>query len=167
MAKQPKPKNIGIKVAIPQKFADDPRCPFYGNLKVRGRKFTGTVVSDKMNKTATVQWTRYKLLTKYDRYEQKITKVHAHNPDSIGAKKGDKVVIMETRPLSKTKSFVIVEKLGRDIDYEIKEQSIEVDSENISEKEKRKQEADKTEPSEVPDEQGKELKENKEKQEGN
>jgi small subunit ribosomal protein S17 len=37
------------------------------------------------------------------------TRVKAHNPESIDAKEGDTVRIAETRPLSKTKNFVVIE----------------------------------------------------------
>lgn len=139
-----KPKNIGIDVAAPEKSGAsyDKKDPFFGDIKVRGRKFVGTVVSDKMQKTATVMWTRYRSLPKFERFEQVTTKVHAHNPESINAKKGDKVVIVETRPLSKTKNFVIVEKLGKDIAFHLKEQTVKDDEEfNISEKKRRQLDA--------------------------
>jgi len=124
-------KNIGIEVSSkPTEPSNDPRCPFYGKLRIRGRQFVGTVTSDKMQRTATVMWERQRALAKYERYEKRLTKIHAHNPDSIGAKKGDRVLVAETRPLSKTKNFVIVEKLGKDVDYEIKSQSILADAES-------------------------------------
>ncbi|MCF7901346.1 30S ribosomal protein S17 [Candidatus Woesearchaeota archaeon] len=77
-------------------------------LSIRGRKFTGTVVSDKMSKTVTVEWERRKYIPKYERYEKRRTKVKAHNPEEIDAKVGDKVIIAETRPISKTKNFVVI-----------------------------------------------------------
>lgn len=78
-------------------------------LSTRGRKFVGEVVSDKMSRTVTVQWETRKYLPKYERYSRRRTKVKAHNPDEIGAVKGDKVAIMETRPISKTKNFIVTE----------------------------------------------------------
>jgi len=77
-------------------------------LSTRKRIFTGVVVSDKMSKTVTVEWPRRKYISKYERYERRRTKVKAHNPDNINAKKGDKVVIAETRPISKTKNFIVI-----------------------------------------------------------
>jgi small subunit ribosomal protein S17 len=79
------------------------------NISSRGRTFVGRVVSDKAAKTVTVSWAYRKHLPKYERYEKKLTKIQAHNPDSMNAKLGDKVKIMETRPLSKTKHFIVVE----------------------------------------------------------
>jgi small subunit ribosomal protein S17 len=80
-------------------------------LKTRGRTFVGEVVSAKAQKTVTVQWMRRVYIPKYERYYQKRSKVKAHNPPEISAKEGDKVVIKECRPLSKTKKFVVVEVL--------------------------------------------------------
>lgn len=76
-------------------------------ISMRGRTFKGTVTSDKMASTVSVEWERSKYVPKYERYEKRRSRVKAHNPDSIGAKKGDYVEIKETRPISKTKSFII------------------------------------------------------------
>ncbi len=76
-------------------------------LSTRGRKFTGTVISDKMSRTVTVEWERRKFIKKYERYEKRRTRIKAHNPDSVNAEKGDLVMIEETRPISKTKNFVV------------------------------------------------------------
>jgi len=104
-------KNIGIEAAKPLKTPKsvDVKDPFYGQVKVRGRIFTGTVISAKMQKTVTVEWPRRRFIAKYERFEMRRTKVKAHNPESIDAKEGDTVKIVETRPLSKTKNFVVVE----------------------------------------------------------
>ena len=77
-----------------------------------GRTFEGTVTSDKMMDTVTVEWDRRRYVPKYQRYEKRSSKVKAHNPKEINAKTGDRVRIRETRPISKTKNFVVVEILG-------------------------------------------------------
>jgi small subunit ribosomal protein S17 len=77
-------------------------------ISIRGRTFTGIVISDKMNKTVTVEWARRKYIPKYERYQKRRTKVKAHNPIEINAEKGDEVIIQETRPLSKTKNFIVL-----------------------------------------------------------
>ncbi len=107
-------KNIGIKVRKPKEKCNDNNCPFHGSLKCRGRIFTGTVISVKMQKTATVGWGRRHFLRKYERYEKRKSMVKAHNPPCINANNGDIVKIIECRPLSKTKNFVIVEVLGKE-----------------------------------------------------
>ncbi len=101
--------DIGLDVQPPTKECKDPKCPFHGVLPVRGLALKGVVVSDKMDKTVVVQRTFEKKIAKYERYEKRKTKVHAHNPPCIGAKEGDNVTVAECRPLSKTKSYVVVE----------------------------------------------------------
>jgi len=68
------------------------------------KTFEGIVISDKMDKTAVV---RIEKRVRHPRYEKLITrfkKYYAHD-EKNEAKKGQKVVIMECRPLSKTKRF--------------------------------------------------------------
>lgn len=75
----------------------------------RGRQFVGKVISDRMAKTVVVEWERKRYVKKYQRYEKRRTRVKAH--DETGAKVGDIVEIMETRPISKTKHFVVTRKV--------------------------------------------------------
>lgn len=105
-------RNIGISVEIPKQNCNDAKCPFHGSLSAKGRQFTGTVTSTKMRKTAVIESDRLHFLRKYERYEKRRTRLKVHNPDCISAKEGDVVQVMECRPLSKTKNFVIVQKLG-------------------------------------------------------
>lgn len=81
-------------------------------LSLRGRTFTGTVVSTKMSKTITIEWEKRRYIPKYERYEKRRTRIHAHLPDGVEVKEGDVVKVMETRPISKTKNFIFVEKIS-------------------------------------------------------
>jgi small subunit ribosomal protein S17 len=101
-------KDIGLDIPEPTKECDDINCPFHGELSVRGQILVGTVVSDKMDRTVVIQQRREKLINKFQRYEKRQSKIHAHNPPCIDAKVGDIVTIVECRPLSKTKSYVVV-----------------------------------------------------------
>lgn len=94
------------------KTCTDAECPSHGTLSLRGRQFTGTVISTKMRKTAVIEFERLNFLRKYERYEKRRTRLKAHNPECISAKDGDIVRISECRPLSKTKNFAITQKLG-------------------------------------------------------
>lgn len=105
-------KNIGVDVKVPKEKCNDRLCPFHGNIKLRGRIFVGDVISTRMQKTATIQFERKHYVPKYERYERRKSSIKAHNPLCIAAKEGDIVKIMETRPISKTKNFVIIEKIG-------------------------------------------------------
>jgi small subunit ribosomal protein S17 len=107
-------KNIGIDVKQPKKKCVDRHCPFHGHMSLRGRIFKGKVTRTLMNKTATIEWNRFVLVPKYERFERKRSRVKAHNPLCIDAKIGDEVKIMETKPISKTKNFVIVEVLNNE-----------------------------------------------------
>ena len=102
-------KDIGLDVKVPDKECNDVNCPFHGNLPVRGQVFTGSVVSSKMSARVVVKRTFEKLVTKYERYEKRQSKLHDHNPPCIDAKEGDIVKVAECRPLSKTKKFVVIE----------------------------------------------------------
>ncbi|MBI4141505.1 30S ribosomal protein S17 [Candidatus Woesearchaeota archaeon] len=104
---------------------NDTHCHVHNKLRTHGRQFTGTVIEATAQKTATIEWQRKYYLPKYERYEQRRTKVKAHNPECLNAQKGDIVTIKECRPLSKTKHFVITEKTGKDITFLEKEHLLE------------------------------------------
>lgn len=106
-----KARSIGVKTALPSKSCDDKNCPFHGKLKIRGRVMSGEIVSAKMRRTAVFNIERRHYLPKYERHEKRRTRLKVHNPDCISVKLGDKVRIAECRPLSKTKKFVIIEKI--------------------------------------------------------
>lgn len=72
------------------------------------RVLTGTVVSDKMEKTITVLVETYKEHPLYKKRVKTSKKFKAHDENQV-AKIGDVVKIMETRPLSKDKCFRLVE----------------------------------------------------------
>lgn len=92
----------------------DERCPLHGKVKVRGNVFVGKVVSAKPSKTVTVQRKLVKYIPKFERYKKVKSKIYAHNPDCINAKEGDSVRVGETRRLSKTKNFVVIEVLSKE-----------------------------------------------------
>jgi small subunit ribosomal protein S17 len=71
------------------------------------RRLSGTVVSDKMQKTAVVAVSYQKRHPKYLKYYTVTRRFKAHNENNE-YKTGDQVVIEETRPLSKDKYFTIV-----------------------------------------------------------
>jgi len=72
----------------------------------------GLVVSSKMNKTVVVALVERVRHPKYDKFVIRTKKFYAHD-EANDAKVGDKVRIVETRPLSKTKRWRVVEVLER------------------------------------------------------
>ena len=107
-----KTRDIGYDVKPPEKECEDPNCPWHGTLPIRGKILEGIVVSDKMQKTVIVRRDYLHYVPKYERYERRHSRIAAHNPPCIDVKKGDKVKIAECRPLSKTKHFVVIEKMS-------------------------------------------------------
>jgi len=73
---------------------------------------TGKVVSNKMDKTVTVRLERYLKHPLYGKYIRRSGKVHAHD-ESNECNEGDTVRIVPDRPLSKTKSWKVVEIVER------------------------------------------------------
>lgn len=104
-------RNIGVAAAAPEARCDDADCPWHGTLPLRGRQFVGAVVSSRAAKTVIVKWHYHHWIPKYERYERRHSSVAAHNPACIAAAVGDTVRIAECRPLSKTKAFVVIEKI--------------------------------------------------------
>jgi small subunit ribosomal protein S17 len=99
------------KVKKTEEKCDDRNCPIHGSLKTRGQIIKGSVVSDRMRKTVVIQRDYLRYLKKFERYEKRKSRILAHNPGCINAVTGDEVAIMECRPLSKSKTFVVVEKV--------------------------------------------------------
>jgi small subunit ribosomal protein S17 len=95
----------------PKKTCDDVNCPFHGELPVRGRVLEGTVVSAKMDKTVIVERDYLSYISKFKRYERRRSRIPSHKPPCIDVKEGDRVTIAESRPISKTVGFVVVEKV--------------------------------------------------------
>lgn len=71
------------------------------------RTLTGKVVSDKMDKTITVQIVRRVKHPVYGKYLIKSSKVHAHDEDNQ-CREGDLVTVAEHRPMSKTKAWSLL-----------------------------------------------------------
>jgi small subunit ribosomal protein S17 len=71
------------------------------------KKLKGTVVSDKMEKTAVVLVERYVKHPKYKKYLRESKKYKVHDPEKK-YKVGDKVIIEECKPVSKEKHFKVL-----------------------------------------------------------
>lgn len=76
------------------------------------RLLKGVIVSDKMNKTVVVEVLRLKKHPKYKKYFKVTKKFKAHSPENL-YHTGDKVIIGETRPISKDKRWVVISKVDK------------------------------------------------------
>jgi len=77
--------------------------------KTKGKVLEGVVVSDKMDKTVVVLVERFVKHPKYGKFYKKSRKYKAHD-EANQYKVGDKVSIVETIPLSKDKTFKVINK---------------------------------------------------------
>lgn len=77
------------------------------------RKMIGKVVSNKMNKTIVVLLERKVEHPLYAKYVKRFTKMYAHDENN-DCRVGDLVLIQETRPLSKTKRWKLIEVVKRE-----------------------------------------------------
>ena len=109
--KKEEARNIGLNIKPPAENCNDIYCPFHGTLPVRGQVIKGVVSSVKMQETILVKKEYMRFVPKYERYEKRTSTYSAHCPPCIKTKVGDQVRIAECRPLSKTTSFVTIEKL--------------------------------------------------------
>ena len=105
-------KNVGLGITTPKEACTDKKCPFHsGKYGIKKEEYVGKLIKKDVNKSATIEWGRKHYIHKYERYEKRRTRLRVHNPPCVNAAIGDTVRVMKTRPISKTKNFVIVEVL--------------------------------------------------------
>jgi small subunit ribosomal protein S17 len=110
VAEKKEARNIGLQVEAPKESCTDKHCPFHGTLPVRGHIIKGVVVSDKMQGSIQIKRTYMHYIPKFERYEKRTAKYMAHCPPCLKVGIGDTVTIAECRPISKTISFVAIQK---------------------------------------------------------
>jgi len=93
--------------AAPKSEISDSKTPTTKAARAHRSQKVGAVVSDKMTKTVVVRVDRLVRHTKYRRYVRRTSKFMAH--DEMGATIGDKVRIVETRPMSARKRWRVIE----------------------------------------------------------
>ena len=105
-------RDIGVDVGTPEgEWDGNDNCPFYGSLRLRGQIIEGIVSASMMSDSIVIERQTTRYMKKYERYEKRTRHYAAHLPSCIGeVNVGDKVRIMECRPLSKTVKFCVIEK---------------------------------------------------------
>jgi small subunit ribosomal protein S11e len=103
-------RNIGLGFKTPRLATDgnyiDKKCPFTGNVSIRGRILNGVVIKTKMQRTIVVRRDYLHFIKKYNRFEKRHKNLSVHiSPCFRDVKIGDVVTIGECRPLSKTVRF--------------------------------------------------------------
>ncbi|URE17307.1 hypothetical protein MUK42_12298 [Musa troglodytarum] len=114
-------KSIGLGFKTPREAIEgtyiDKKCPFTGNVSIRGRILAGTCHSAKMNRTIIVRRNYLHYVKKYQRhvvpflpfmYEKRHSNIPAHISPCFRVKEGDHVIIGQCRPLAKTVRFNVL-----------------------------------------------------------
>ncbi|KAF5317845.1 hypothetical protein D9611_014739 [Ephemerocybe angulata] len=86
----------------------DKKCPFTGEVSIRGRILTGKVISTKMNRTLIIRRDYLHYIPKYNRYEKRHKNLAAHVSPAFRVDVGDVVTVGQCRPLSKTVRFNVL-----------------------------------------------------------
>ena len=91
----------------------DKFCPIHGSISLRGRTFTGKVVS-KFPRRVAIEFERTYYIEKYERYAKRKTKLHARVSNCMEneIKIGDFIEIKECRPISKIIHFIVTKKIS-------------------------------------------------------
>merc|ERR1712071_309769 len=103
-------QNPGLGFKIPREAREgnyiDKKCPFTGDVSIRGRMLTGTIVKMKMKNTVVIRRDYLHYITKYNRFEKRHRNMSVHlSPCFRDVQVGDVVTVGECRPLSKTVKF--------------------------------------------------------------
>ncbi|EIM83521.1 40S ribosomal protein S11 [Stereum hirsutum FP-91666 SS1] len=105
-------KDVGLGFKTPAEAVSgtyiDKKCPFIGDVSIRGRILTGRVVSTKMTRTLVIRRDYLHYIPKYNRYEKRHRNLAAHVSPAFRAEVGDIVTVGQCRPLSKTVRFNVV-----------------------------------------------------------
>eukprot|EP00163_Fabomonas_tropica_P018288 TRINITY_DN32563_c0_g1_i1.p2 TRINITY_DN32563_c0_g1~~TRINITY_DN32563_c0_g1_i1.p2 ORF type:complete len:160 (+),score=51.75 TRINITY_DN32563_c0_g1_i1:25-504(+) len=106
-------RDVGLGIQTPREAIEgtyvDKKCPFTGNVSIRGRIMRGICMSTKMRRTITVRRDFLHYIKKYHRYEKRHKMISAHcSPAFFKVKEGDIVTIGQCRPLAKTVFFNVL-----------------------------------------------------------
>merc|ERR1712042_286850 len=106
-------RKVGLGFKTPREAIEgtyiDKKCPFTGNVSIRGRILTGVIQKLKMNKTITIRRDYLHYIKKYNRFEKRHRNMSVHlSPCFRDVRAGDIVTIGECRPLSKTVRFNVL-----------------------------------------------------------
>ncbi|KZT65603.1 40S ribosomal protein S11 [Daedalea quercina L-15889] len=105
-------KDVGLGFKTPSEAITgtyiDKKCPFTGDVSIRGRILTGRVVSTKMTRTIIIRRDYLHYIPKYNRYEKRHKNLAAHVSPAFRVEPGDVVTVGQCRPLSKTVRFNVL-----------------------------------------------------------
>ncbi|XP_060758033.1 40S ribosomal protein S11 [Neoarius graeffei] len=106
-------RNVGLGFKTPREAIEgtyiDKKCPFTGNVSIRGRILSGVVTKMKMQRTIVIRRDYLHYIRKYNRFEKRHKNMSVHlSPCFRDVTVGDIVTVGECRPLSKTVRFNVL-----------------------------------------------------------
>lgn len=105
-------RSVGLGIKTPDAAVEgnyvDKKCPFTGNVSIRGRILKGLVISNKMKNTIVIRRDYLHYIVKYRRFEKRHKNISVHCSPAFNVKEGDVVTVGQCRPLSKTVRFNVV-----------------------------------------------------------
>lgn len=106
-------KNVGLGFKTPREAIHgtyiDKKCPFTGDVSIRGRILRGVVIKMKMQRTIVIRRDYLHYVRKYNRFEKRHRNMSVHlSPAFRDVALGDVVTVGECRPLSKTVRFNVL-----------------------------------------------------------
>ena len=107
-------KSIGLGFKTPKSAIEgtyvDKKCPFTGNVSIRGRILKGIVISNKMKRTIVIRRDYLQYVKKYRRFEKRHSNMSVHcSPCFQNVTEGDVVTVGQCRPLAKTVKFNVLD----------------------------------------------------------
>ncbi len=102
-------KSVGLGIKTPRAAIDgtyvDRKCPWTGNVNIRGKLITGVIKTTKMKNTVIIRKDYLHYIKKYNRFEKRHKNTPVHVSPAFRVKAGDEIMAGQCRPLSKTVRF--------------------------------------------------------------
>ena len=110
-------KNVGLGFKTPKKAVEgkyiDQKCPFTGNVSIRGRIIRAQVRSTKMKRSIVIRRNYLHYVNKYQRYMKRHKNFTVHCSPCFEPAVGDDVIVGQCRPLSKTIRYNVLQVVSR------------------------------------------------------
>ena len=102
-------RSVGLSIPTPKEAKEsryvDKKCPFTGNVNIRGKILKGMCISVKMKNTIIIRRNYLHYIKKYNRFEKRHKNVAVHCSPAFEPKDGDIITAGQCRPLAKTVRF--------------------------------------------------------------
>merc|ERR1712159_562855 len=105
-------KAVGLGIKTPRTAIDgtyvDKKCPWTGNVNIRGKLITGTIKTTKMKNTVIIRKDYLHYIKKYNRFEKRHKNTTVNVSPAFRLKQGDEILAGQCRPISKTVRFNVL-----------------------------------------------------------